>query len=214
MTVRKQGRSYGGLSPEQRRAQRRMQLIAAGKRLFGEQGFQATTVRQICRTAELTERYFYESFENLNQLFNATYDQELDYLRERLINAIATATGGVEGLARAGMSEYYGYLRRDPRAARILLIEVYGTTQDMVRLYRRGVQDFAGLIRGIIESQYPQSKSGPLEPGLLATALVGAAIQLAIRWYLGGFEEPDAVMVENSLAIITAVNDKLAQAPG
>lgn len=209
-TERKAGRSYRGQSLEQRRGQRRERLIAAGKQVFGEVGFQAATVRQICRSAELTERYFYESFINLNELFNATYDHELDRLREALTRAIITSGGGVEVMAKAGLEEYFGFLRRDPQAARILLIEVYGTTQDMDRLYRRGVQEFAGLIRSIIESQFPLTREGPLDPSLLATALVGAAIQMAIRWYLGGYAESEAMMVANSLAIITAVNDKLA----
>lgn len=198
---------------EERRAQRRVQLIAAGKKVMGEQGFQPTTVRQICRSAELTERYFYESFENLNELFNATYDLEIDRLRQVLTEAVVGANGDVEAMARAGMRAYYAFLKQDPQAARILLIEVYGTTQDMIRLYRRGVQDFAGLIRGIIEAAYPSTAKSLLDPGLLATALVGATIQLGIRWYLGGFEESEDSMVENSLTIITAVSEKLGQVP-
>lgn len=207
---RKAGRNYRGQSLEQRRSQRRQRLVDAGKEVFGEVGFQAATVRQICRSAGLTERYFYESFVNLNELFNATYDHELDRLREALTRAIITSGGGVEAMARAGLEEYFGFLKRDPQAARILLIEVYGTTQDMDRLYRRGVQEFAGLIRSIIESQFPQTREGELDPSMLATALVGAAIQMAIRWFLGGYTESEAVMVANSLAIITAVNDKLS----
>jgi AcrR family transcriptional regulator len=201
------------MSMEKRRAQRRTQLIAAAKQAFGEYGYQATTVKQICREAELTERYFYESFENLNALFGVTYDQELDRLRETLTLAIASSTTDVEAMARSGMQAYYGFLKQDPHAARILLIEIYGTTHDMIRLYRRGVQDFAGLIRGIIELQYPQAQPLVLDPGLLATALVGAAIQLAMRWYLGGYEESEESMVDNTVAIITALSDKLTQTP-
>ncbi len=209
----KSSRSYRGMSMEKRRAQRRTQLIAAAKQAFGEYGYQATTVKQICREAELTERYFYESFENLNALFGVTYDQELDRLRETLTLAIASSTTDVEAMARSGMQAYYGFLKQDPHAARILLIEIYGTTHDMIRLYRRGVQDFAGLIRGIIELQYPQAQPLVLDPGLLATALVGAAIQLAMRWYLGGYEESEESMVDNTVAIITALSDKLTQTP-
>lgn len=203
------GRSYRGQSLEQRRSQRRVQLIAAAKQLFGEQGFRDTTVRQVCRAAELTERYFYESFDNLNDLFNATYDHELDRLRDSLMAAISTETASVEAMARAGLKAYYGFFKQDPQAARILLIEVYGTQHDMVRLYRRGVQDFAELIRGIIESQYKIGPNSRLDAGLLATALVGATTQLGVRWYLSGFQQSEADMVENSLAIIAAVSEKL-----
>ena len=207
--ARNSSRSYGGKSMEQRRAERRVQLIAAGKSVIGERGFHATTVRQVCRVAELTERYFYESFDNLNDLFNTTYDQELDRLRELLITEITQAPAGIEAVARAGLTAYYRFFKQDHQAARILLIEVFSTQQDIVRLYRRGVQDFAELIRGVIESQFDIAKQDILDAGLLATALVGATTQLGVRWYLSGYEASEEKMVENSLVILTAVADRL-----
>ncbi|MPY81303.1 MAG: TetR family transcriptional regulator [Actinophytocola sp.] len=54
--------AWGGLSAVDRRAQRRAQLLAAGLEVFGTVGYAGTSVRQICRVAGLTERYFYESF--------------------------------------------------------------------------------------------------------------------------------------------------------
>lgn len=205
-------RSYGGKSKEERRAQRRDKMLEAAKVVFGEHGFHAATVKQLCNEAGLTERYFYESFSNQSELFAAIYDRELDALREALIAALSTAPREVEAMAEAALQAYFGRLKADPHAARILLIEVYGTTQDMDRLYRRGVSDFAELIRGIIEQQFRLSENSPLSPGLLSTGLVGAAIHLAMRWYLGGYKESVDIMVSNTLTFITSVNEKLASA--
>ncbi|MGH9792076.1 MAG: TetR/AcrR family transcriptional regulator, partial [Candidatus Acidiferrales bacterium] len=69
----------------QRSAERRARLIQAGVQVFGTKGFHSATVKQICAEAGLTERYFYESFENLNALFLATYDHELERLRAVLM---------------------------------------------------------------------------------------------------------------------------------
>ncbi len=44
-------RRYGGKSLEQRREERRRRLLDAGLELFGTQGFQHTTIEQLCATA-------------------------------------------------------------------------------------------------------------------------------------------------------------------
>ncbi len=203
-------RQYGGVSAEQRRAERRVKLLDAGKQLFGTQGYQQATVRQICTTAGLTERYFYESFKNLNELFNQVYDRELDALRMALLGEIATAPKDIEGISRAVLKRYFSILQDDVCAARILIIEVYGTTHDMERMYRRGVQDFAEIIRGIIEARFSTRSDSHLDAGLLSTAVVGAHIHVAMRWIIGGYKESRDAMVENCLTIITSVADRLA----
>jgi AcrR family transcriptional regulator len=53
------GRSYGGESANDRLARRRRQLLDAGLELFGTTGYRATTVRQLCREARVSDRYFY-----------------------------------------------------------------------------------------------------------------------------------------------------------
>ncbi len=203
-------RQYGGVSAEQRRAERREKLLKAGKEVFGTVGYQAATVRQICTTAGLTERYFYESFKKLNELFDVVYDRELDALRMALLAEIAAAPKNIEGMTRAALQRYFTILQEDPCGARILIIEVYGTTHDMERMYKRGVEDFAEIIRGIIETQFNTQSDSVLDAGLISTAVVGAHIHVAMRWLLGGYKEPRDVVVENCLTIITAVTDRLA----
>ncbi|MGB1580260.1 MAG: TetR/AcrR family transcriptional regulator [Nevskiales bacterium] len=202
-------RHYGGQSMEKRRNDRRQKIMLAAKQVIGEQGFQATTVKKICRQAQLTERYFYESFENLNELFDAVYDIELDRLRETLLTAILGAGPKPEAMARKGLEALFRFFKQDPNVARMLLIEVYSTQQDLMRLYKRGVQDFAELIRLVLDKQPRLQAHATLDSGLIATAMVGAMTQLALRWYLSGYEQSQAVMVENSMLIITAMSDKL-----
>ncbi len=204
-------RQYGGISAEQRRSERREKLMLAGKKVFGGQGIQAATVKQICTEAGLTERYFYESFKNLEEMFNAVYDRELDSLREALVSEITQGPlNNIEDITRRALQRYFSILQDDPWGARILIIEVYGTTHDMERLYRRGVYEFAEIIRGIIETRFAPRKDSVLDAGLLSTAVVGAHIHVAMRWLLSGYSEPREKVVENCLTIITSVAEKLA----
>jgi len=80
-----QGRTYGGQSSGERQADRRERLIRAAIATYGEQGYRRTTVADVCRTAGLTPRYFYESFANSEALLIAAYKEvtriALDTLR-------------------------------------------------------------------------------------------------------------------------------------
>lgn len=64
-------RRYRGADADERRAQRRDQLIAAAVQVYGERGYQNATVKAVCEAAGLTERYFYESFANSEALLLA-----------------------------------------------------------------------------------------------------------------------------------------------
>lgn len=50
-------RTYRGVSQDERRAQRRSQLIGAAIQVYGERGYRQATVKAVCEAAGLTERY-------------------------------------------------------------------------------------------------------------------------------------------------------------
>src|SRR5438046_2504022 len=96
-------RRFKGASPEERQAERRNRLIAAGLETFGKHGFHAIGVRDVCAEARLTERYFYESFKNREQLFLATYQCAVRQIQEAITSALACGGAEPAGLARAGL---------------------------------------------------------------------------------------------------------------
>ncbi|RZK99325.1 MAG: TetR/AcrR family transcriptional regulator, partial [Rubrivivax sp.] len=65
------GRRYGGVDPEERQRQRKARLIEAALAVFGANGYHPSTVRDVCKEAQLTSRYFYESFDGMEALFKA-----------------------------------------------------------------------------------------------------------------------------------------------
>lgn len=90
-------RRYGGRGGEERRAERRERLLDAGLACYGEVGYHAATVRLICARAGLTERYFYESFANGEDLLCAVYLRHLDLQRARIASAMLEAAGVAAG---------------------------------------------------------------------------------------------------------------------
>ena len=56
-------------------AQTRAALVAAGRRLFGENGFGATSVEDLAREARVTTGALYHHFPTMTALFEAVFVQ-------------------------------------------------------------------------------------------------------------------------------------------
>ncbi len=74
---------YGGVSAEERIAQRRQRLLTAARTLFEAGGMSKVTVTGVCAEAGLNDRYFYESF------------RDRDAILDELFAAIASETAAV-----------------------------------------------------------------------------------------------------------------------
>ncbi len=102
-------------------AQTRAALIAAGRRLFGEKGFAATSVEDLAKEARVTTGALYHHFPTKTALFESAFER----LHEELLNESASAAlggeAGVEQLIRGSEAFLDAVLR--PDVARILLID-------------------------------------------------------------------------------------------
>lgn len=197
------GRRYRGVSEEARRAERRQRFIEAGLDVFGSRGYHSSTVRSICASAGLTERYFYESFENSEDLLCAVYHFCIQRLRERIMASLLELDKDPELMARTGLESFFAVIRDDPRLARVLFIEVLGVSDRVDMMYRVTVEDFAGLLSRLTMSLGVAALPPPLAPDILSNALIGAVVATASRWVILGFNTPIEDMVVNLQAIFT-----------
>src|SRR5438067_2419379 len=99
-------RSYGGVSAADRVAARREKLLDAALELYGTRGFISTGVKDLCREAGLTDRYFYESFRDSGELFAATYDRATGELLAAVAESVAAAAPVPEQQARAALETF------------------------------------------------------------------------------------------------------------
>ena len=86
---------------DERRAQRREQLITAARELIGSGS--AVSVRAVCRAAKLTERYFYESFDDRDALVVAAYERASQEAVAAIAEAVSASDGSPEAVARAAV---------------------------------------------------------------------------------------------------------------
>ncbi|WP_019448577.1 TetR/AcrR family transcriptional regulator [Cupriavidus sp. BIS7] len=174
-------RRYRGAEADERRAQRRGQLIAAAVQVYGERGYQSATVKAVCEAAGLTERYFYESFANSEALLLASFETVTDLLLQKIELAGEEAGGDGEHRAMAMLRTYFGTLQCEPRSARVFLVEIRGVSKLVDEALGQSLRDFGGLLARVLlpEGEEP-------DPMLLA-GVAGGIIHVALYWIRHGY---------------------------
>ena len=199
------GRRYGGVDPQERQRQRHAKLIEAGLVVFGDQGYHHSTVRDVCGQAQLTSRYFYESFDSMEALFRAVYIAVNRELMQATILALAQCQPEPEKLAEAALRTFLTFVRDDPRRARVALVDAPTVGEGMTTVTDQATQDFAHLITGFMQQMFPHLDRHGLDHRMLASALVGASTRLATQWVIDRCKAPMEDLLRNNLAVFKAM---------
>lgn len=182
--VEESPRLWRGQSSVARAAERRAQLVTAAVDLLGREGARGLTMRAACRQAELSPRYFYESFADRDALLLAAFDDTLERMRVAVLAAFAR--GGDDRL-RAGVDAAARLVQSDARVGRILFREPFA--DDVLRAHA------VARIPGFFLDAFAQLPGGSAALGrrrtaqqqLRISALSGALISLFLDWTEGRF---------------------------
>ena len=193
-------RRYGGVPPEERQRQRRIKLIEGATEVFGTKGFHAATVREVCVAAHLTERYFYESFKTLSDLFIAVYVDMRQQLMERTLKVLSKADQQPVELVESSLRVFLEFIKEDPRRGQVMLVDALGINNEVARISGDTARDYGHLVRARLMSMVSPEAAQEIDMALLADGMVGLNILLAARWMQDGFKTPlDKVVRTNTL---------------
>jgi AcrR family transcriptional regulator len=182
-------RPYRGVSHDERRAQRRAQLIAAAIAVYGETGYRHATVKAVCEAAGLTERYFYE-------LLIASYNAVTARVFGELTRAAQEAGRNREERARAMLHAYFTALQVDPRSARVFLVEIRGVSREVDKAFEASLRNIGREVARIIAT--PRAATDEL----LQAGVVGGVIHIALRWIEDAYEPPLETVTESALRLM------------
>jgi AcrR family transcriptional regulator len=207
-------RRYGGIDAAQRRQERQRKLIEAGLVIFGSRGFHLSTVRDVCAQAGLTERYFYESFKTLCDLFDAVYAD----LRQQLQQCTTAAIMG-QGLmplqpmaiAEATLTAWYTFLHEDPRRARIMLFDAVSISDSGMRGAEATVQEFKSHLRSFLSEQFKDIAQLGVDLDVIIAALAGATVYIAKNWVQSGFVQPITDILRHNMLIFQSLDQHFRQ---
>jgi AcrR family transcriptional regulator len=192
-------RRYGGVLPEERRRLRRVKLIDGAIEVFGTKGFHAATVREVCVAAHLTERYFYESFKTLPELFLATYAELREQLMALTLDALTRAEPTPLGLLEPAIRVFLRFIRDDPRRGRIMLVDSLGVNDEVAAMSGATARDYSAMMRQHLHLLVPPTRAADVDLDLLADGMIGLNVLLAARWMQDGFAVPIDHVVQTNL---------------
>ncbi|HYC41736.1 MAG TPA: TetR/AcrR family transcriptional regulator [Noviherbaspirillum sp.] len=208
-TKQQSERPYAGQDHAERVALRRQRLIEAGIAQFGTLGYHATTMRTLTAASGLTNRYFYESFESLEDLLVACYSHLMDQYRVQLLKVLEDAPPDLASRLDRGLRAFFGEMR-NPHFARITQVEVLGVSPRVDALYGRYMRDF-GLLT--IQAMTPPERLrnlGKRDADILAFALAGAMSAAAAYWMRTQYRDSMERMIANTSKVLMGTAQQLA----
>jgi AcrR family transcriptional regulator len=113
---------YRGVSAVDRAARRRDRLVEATLAVWADPAAR-TTMTGICAAAGLTERYFYESFQNLDEALTAVMDAVATEIEDVTRRAADAAGADPRARVLASLRAFVQLLLDDPRRGRVAIIE-------------------------------------------------------------------------------------------
>jgi AcrR family transcriptional regulator len=180
-------RPFRGVSAPERRRVRRQQLVEAAFDLAGTNGSASLSVGQVCEAAGLTKRYFYESFDSIDDLGAAVVDHAIQVMVD-LTGPFQPGRPG--GSVHAGITAFISGLLDDPRLARVLITETQAGSLSRFR---------SRIVEVGVSSLLPVDRWADTETldrrRFIAYAQMGALGEICVAWHQGAvaFERDELV---------------------
>jgi AcrR family transcriptional regulator len=191
-------RRYGGASAAERQAQRLERLLEAGFDVFGRMGYREATMRMVCSQARLTDRYFYEHFTTVDEVFLAVHQKVSAELAKVVLTAVASVPmDDSMAMVRAGLKAFFEFIKEDPRRAQILLMDAATSGLTSPLNINARIGRYVDVMRLRLKMRYPDLPFQP-DTELIMGGFVGLIIHSASVWVQRKFDTPVDSLVDHT----------------
>jgi AcrR family transcriptional regulator len=161
-------------------AQRRGQLLDIGRELFGQKGYEATSIEEIAARAHVSKPVVYEHFGGKDGLYADVVAREMQRVLDRFTDALSDRGGPRQQLERAALA-LLGYIEDDTDGFRLLTRDAPVTGG--VSTYSSLIGEVARKVEHILGGQFESRGYDPRLAELYSQALVGM-VSLTGQWWL------------------------------
>ncbi len=161
-------------------AQRRQQLLDIGRELFGQRGYEATSIEEVAARADVSKPVVYEHFGGKEGLYAVVVDREMQLLLDRFASALSAPGSPRELLERAALV-LLDYIEDDTDGFRVLTRDSPVTSG--TGTFSSLLNDIASQVEYILVREFGQRKLNTKLAGMYAQMLVGM-VALTGQWWL------------------------------
>jgi AcrR family transcriptional regulator len=164
--------------PATARGQRtRQKLVDAAEQVFGEKGYEAASIADITRQAEVALGTFYVYFPDKKALFIEVVDNLGERLRETLREASAGAQGRL-AVERAGLKAFLQFAHKHRLLYRVVRQAEFVDEATYRRYYARIAEPYAEALAAAMDA----GEARRMDPETLAYCLMGIGDFLGMRF--------------------------------
>ncbi len=176
-------RTYGGVGPEQRRAERRQRLLTAALDLFTTTGFRQAKITGLCALAGVSTRNFYEEFTGKEDVLRTLHDR-INQLALDHVSAALDRVADADAFTRIStlLDVFIDTVTADPRMPRLNYVEAVGVSAQLEKQHQEWVDRWATFIETEARHAAEHGAAPDRDYRLTAIALVGAATGLLREW--------------------------------
>ena len=190
-------RPYAGASAQDRHAERRERLLDAAFDVFGRQGYKETTLRQICANARMTDRFFYDHFKSLEDIFLQVRQRLTAEIVQIVSQALVRQDPDPVVMIRQALTAFFEYVKADRRRAQIILLDALSFGLSSTEAAKGRLDWYAGLIESRLKARYPHLPPH-LDCRLVASGFLGHVTYISIVWTLQDFDKPVDELVDHA----------------
>ena len=160
--------------------ERREQLLAVGRKLFAEKGYEGTSVEEIAHTAQVSKPVVYEHFGGKEGLYAVVVDREIATLLDAITVSLSTSSTHPRVLLEQAALALLGYIENSTDGFRILVRDspVAQSTGTFASL----ISDVASQVEHLLADEFRRRGLEPKTAPLYAQMLVGMVALTGQFW--------------------------------
>jgi AcrR family transcriptional regulator len=180
---------------ERRRERTRRELLAAATRVLAAKGFHDTKISDIAAAADVGVGTFYLHFPDKETLFDAVVDDTVVRLKATVDAARAHAADARDEMLAANAA-FFRFAQENREVFKI----VFGHAAAYNDLIRRAQALFIADLENTVRAGIARGLFAPLDPALVAQAVVGMATQM-ISWWTANESVPIETLIETTTTL-------------
>jgi AcrR family transcriptional regulator len=202
--VTSSARSYGGKTASERTAERRERLIASTITVLATAGEGRATMTAVCNGAGLTERYFYESFANLDEAMVAAFDHVCDEILTMATRVVEDTPGTAEQRVHAVMQAFVDLVVAEPDKGTVAVMQPAANSplrarrNELIRVFADFVAREADELYG--EQTWPAERAR-----VFGVVYIAGFAELIAAWLGGDVAQSPTELVETASDLFTAL---------